>query len=128
MTKLIIIRGPSGVGKSTVAKALMQRTTRPTVLVDLHYTPKHASWLNIAEIELSVLARQGLARTTSRPLRNCVNKCKVGRSTATSAWVPSTGNFGQQMRASNSSDSIPSNRLLLRLLSWLCDTLTWFPA
>lgn len=38
MTKLIIIRGPSGVGKSTVAKALMQRTTRPTVLVDLdHY-------------------------------------------------------------------------------------------
>ncbi len=38
MTKLIIIRGPSGVGKSTVAKALLKRTTRPTVLVDLdHY-------------------------------------------------------------------------------------------
>lgn len=37
MTKLIIIRGPSGVGKSTVAKALMERTTRPTVLVDLDY-------------------------------------------------------------------------------------------
>jgi len=38
MTKLIIIRGPSGVGKSTVAQALMRRTTRPTVLVDLdHY-------------------------------------------------------------------------------------------
>jgi shikimate kinase len=38
MTKLIIIRGPSGVGKSTVAKALMRRTKRPTVLVDLdHY-------------------------------------------------------------------------------------------
>src|SRR5215467_1644179 len=38
MTKLIIIRGPSGVGKSTVAKALMKRTKRPTVLVDLdHY-------------------------------------------------------------------------------------------
>lgn len=38
MTKLIIIRGPSGVGKSTVAKALMKRTTRSAVLVDLdHY-------------------------------------------------------------------------------------------
>jgi hypothetical protein len=38
MTKLIIIRRPSGVGKSTVAKDLMKRTKRPTVLVDLdHY-------------------------------------------------------------------------------------------
>lgn len=38
MTKLIFLRGPSGVGKSTVAQALLQRTTRPTVLVDLdHY-------------------------------------------------------------------------------------------
>jgi hypothetical protein len=30
--------------------------------LDLHYTPKHGSWLNIAEIELSVLARQCLDR------------------------------------------------------------------
>lgn len=29
--------------------------------MEIHYTPKHASWLTIAEIELSVLARQGLA-------------------------------------------------------------------
>jgi hypothetical protein len=29
--------------------------------LEIHYTPKHTSWLNIAEIELSVLARQGLA-------------------------------------------------------------------
>jgi hypothetical protein len=27
-----------------------------------HYTPKHGSWLNMAEIELSVLARQCLDR------------------------------------------------------------------
>ena len=27
-----------------------------------HYTPKHASWLNMAEIELSVMSRQALAR------------------------------------------------------------------
>ena len=30
--------------------------------LELHYTPKHASWLNMAEIELSVLARQCLDR------------------------------------------------------------------
>jgi hypothetical protein len=30
--------------------------------LELHYTPKHASWLNSAAIELSVRVRQGLAR------------------------------------------------------------------
>jgi len=29
--------------------------------LEIHYTPKHGSWLNIAEIELSVLKRQCLA-------------------------------------------------------------------
>ncbi len=32
--------------------------------LELHYTPKHGSWLNIAEIELSVLSRQCLDRRT----------------------------------------------------------------
>lgn len=30
--------------------------------LEVHYTPKHGSWLNRAELELSVLARQCLAR------------------------------------------------------------------
>ncbi|MBA3474282.1 MAG: transposase [Rubrobacter sp.] len=30
--------------------------------LEIHYTPKHASWLNMAEIELSVLSRQCLDR------------------------------------------------------------------
>ena len=30
--------------------------------LEIHYTPKHGSWLNIAEIELSVLKRQCLGR------------------------------------------------------------------
>jgi len=30
--------------------------------LEIHYTPKHGSWLNVAEIELSVLARQCLSR------------------------------------------------------------------
>ena len=37
------------------AKRLMQRIT-------FHHTPKHASWLNMAEIELSILGRQCLNR------------------------------------------------------------------
>lgn len=30
--------------------------------LEIHYTPKHGSWLNIAEVELSVLSRQCLDR------------------------------------------------------------------
>jgi transposase len=30
--------------------------------LEIHYTPKHGSWLNMAEIELSVLSRQCLQR------------------------------------------------------------------
>ena len=35
---------------------------RLTERLEIHYTPKHGSWLNIAECELSVLGRQCLAR------------------------------------------------------------------
>ena len=31
-------------------------------LLEVHYTPKHGSWLNMAEIEIGVLARQCLDR------------------------------------------------------------------
>ena len=30
--------------------------------LEIHYTPKHGSWLNMAEIELSILGRQCLSR------------------------------------------------------------------
>lgn len=30
--------------------------------LEIHYTPKHGSWLNVAEIELNVMTRQCLAR------------------------------------------------------------------
>jgi hypothetical protein len=33
--------------------------------LEFHYTPKHASWLNMAECELSVLGRQCLSRRIS---------------------------------------------------------------
>ncbi len=35
---------------------------RLTERIEWHYTPKHGSWLNVAEAELSVLSRQCLAR------------------------------------------------------------------
>lgn len=35
--------------------------------LEIHYTPKHGSWLNIAEIELSVLSRQCLDRRIGDP-------------------------------------------------------------
>src|SRR5260370_8210524 len=33
--------------------------------LEIHHTPKHRRWLNVAEIELSVLARQSLYRPTA---------------------------------------------------------------
>lgn len=39
-----------------------QQARSLTKRFDMHYTPKHASWLNMAEIELSILARQCLHR------------------------------------------------------------------
>ena len=41
--------------KPAQARALLER-------LEIHHTPKHGSWLNIAEIELSVLSRQCLDR------------------------------------------------------------------
>jgi len=35
---------------------------RPSRRLEFHFTPKHASWLNMAECELSVLSRQCLSR------------------------------------------------------------------
>lgn len=49
--------------------------------LDIHYTPKHGSWLNIAENELSTLTRQCLARriATLREMRSHVAAWKRKR-------------------------------------------------
>ena len=44
-------------GKHAAAKLLRR--------VQFHYTPKHASWLNMAEIEIGILTRQCLDRRTA---------------------------------------------------------------
>lgn len=39
-----------------------QEARRILERLEIHYTPKHGSWLNMAEIELSILSRQCLDR------------------------------------------------------------------
>jgi hypothetical protein len=49
--------------------------------IGFHYTPKHASWLNMAEIEFSALAKQCLDRrikdlpTLEREVLACSKQC-----------------------------------------------------
>ena len=53
--------------------------------LEVHYTPKHGSWLNMAEIELSVLARQCLAERMD-------NKARLHEQTA--AWQQRRNDYG----------------------------------
>jgi FtsP/CotA-like multicopper oxidase with cupredoxin domain len=49
--------------KASLYKAFPPKEARRILnRLEFHYTPKHGSWLNMAEIELSVLARQCLDR------------------------------------------------------------------
>ena len=57
---------------------------RLTDRLEIHYTPKHGSWLNIAEIELSALSRQCLDRriADAEILKREVATWKAGRNDA----------------------------------------------
>jgi len=52
--------------------------------LDIHYTPKHGSWLNIAEIELNALTRQCRRRRIPDlpTMRREVGAWETGRNTA----------------------------------------------
>jgi DDE superfamily endonuclease len=41
------------------ARSILQR-------LEFHYTPKHGSWLNMAEIEIAILQRNALSRRVAR--------------------------------------------------------------
>ena len=50
--------------------------------LEIHYTPKHGSWLNMAEIEIGVLARS--AWTDGLPIKtSCAARSMLGRINAT---------------------------------------------
>jgi hypothetical protein len=50
------------VARSRFSDSRQRRTSSSINPLEIHYTPKHGSWLNMAEIELSVLSRPCLDR------------------------------------------------------------------
>ena len=73
--------------------ALYERVTpeearRIAQRLEWHYTPEHASWLNMAEIELSVLSRQCLSRRIG-------DHATLARETA--AWVQERNRAGAKI-------------------------------
>lgn len=52
--------------------------------LEFHYTPKHGSWLNMAEIELSILARQCLDQRipTTEQMQDVLARYEVRRNAA----------------------------------------------
>ena len=63
--------------------------------LELHYTPKHGSWLNMAEIEIGVLSRQCLSQyiPTEEKMRREVAawEQKRNQANATVDWQFTTG-------------------------------------
>ena len=63
---------------------------RVAVCLEIHFTPKHGSWLNLAEIEIGVLARQCLARRIPDRERLCREtgawQAKRNRESASVDW------------------------------------------
>lgn len=58
-----------------------QEARRIAEKLEIHYTPKHASWLNMAEIEIGVLARQCFSGYTTciEDMRDQVNAWQARR-------------------------------------------------
>jgi len=77
--------------------------------LEFHYAPKHASWLNIAEIEISAIIRQCLDRrigdkeTLTREVLACVRERNANR--ATIRWM-----FSLQDARAKLLRAYPSNR------------------
>jgi hypothetical protein len=67
-----------------------EEARRLTKRLEFHYTPKHASWLNVAELEFAVLARQCLGRriATRAELADAVAAWEAQRNAARAriAW------------------------------------------
>ena len=66
-------------------------------------TPKHGFWLNMAEIELSALARQGLSRRIARPdtLQRRIQHWEESRNAAEAKvkWQFTTANARIKLRS-----------------------------
>ncbi len=74
--------------------------------LEFHYTPKHASWLNMAEIEFSLPVPASRGETPMSMLRNA--KSPPTRPSATPQKPPSTGGSVPTTLGPNSIGSIPA--------------------
>lgn len=66
-----------------------EKAMRLIARIAFHHTPKHASWLNMAEIELSILGRQALGRIATDALlaeRLRVWECERNRKQCIINW------------------------------------------
>ena len=68
--------------------------------LEIHYTPKHGSWLNMAEIEIGVMVRQCLDGA-SRTATFCATRSRHGRIAETGKRWRWTGVSPPTMRASS---------------------------
>jgi hypothetical protein len=78
--------------------------------LEFHYTPKHAGWLNMAEIEIGVMRRQGLdRRIASRELLKTEVRAWERRRTESGAqvrWMFSTDQARAKMAKSYPTPSL----------------------
>jgi hypothetical protein len=87
--------------------------------LEIHHTPKHGSWLNIAEIELSALSRQCLDRRISS-LDTSIPNSPPGKTTSTPNSAQSVGSSPPTTHASNSATYTPivSRDTLLKIFRY----------
>ena len=77
--------------------------------LEFHHTPKHASWLNMAEIEFSVLTRACLQGRKPVPTNlPCTGQSTPMRLSVTLREPPSTGGSPPRTPEPNCSDFIPA--------------------
>lgn len=81
-----------------------QEARRIARKLEMHYTPKHGSWLNMAEIELSVLARQCLKRRLA-------SEEELGREVGAWATVRNSGEASVDWRFTTADARIKLKRL-----------------
>ena len=70
VTKVVLVM--DNLNTHDMASLYTAEARRLAERLEIHYTPKHGSWLDIAEIELSVLKRQCLAGRI-----DCIDKMRA---------------------------------------------------
>ena len=83
-----------------------EEARRIATRLEFHYTPKHGSWLNMAEMEFSVLARQCLDRRIETAEELARGGRGLGSARGTRPGPRSSGASASPMLARNSTGSI----------------------